>query len=568
MQQHPSYIGYKRKLMETNDRRQASSHPKDSAQLNTTAQETDVITILSQLSMRLLGIGKTEDLLTDIADGIRKSLPFESVLICLPDESGMNLECRASVGKSSQRFSMLKNQTFSVESFKSIIKDYDMKSRSYYVRTIQPTGESQWSIMENGCFFEKAVVVPIMDGSKKTIGFLVVEGNEGDETPSTELIETLETFANFTGVALKKATMEKEARRRRSYLSNLTENIQDAILHIDMDGTIKSWNKGAEKLYGYRSDDVIGQRMDDILIPPEQKGRLKQIAKKLAEEGGSVESKAFRMGKDGRRFWVMSTCFPYADAEGYFTGLAIIDRDESVRKSLGDELKKTSDSLRDELKIAGRQHLKTLRLLGTVQKENVGLEKLIDKVRRTETELKVSNRKLEELSTMDDLTKLWNRRHLNRKLGEEMKRSNRFKRPLAFIMMDIDRFKEYNDTHGHIPGDAILKELAHLLISNVREIDLVARYGGDEFCILFPETDANEVMGQAERIRELVDKHPFDGQESIPGGTLTVSVGVAVYPQDAQSKITLIEYSDKALYAAKKAGGNRVFRFQSGRKDG
>jgi diguanylate cyclase (GGDEF)-like protein len=128
-------------------------------------------------------------------------------------------------------------------------------------------------------------------------------------------------------------------------------------------------------------------------------------------------------------------------------------------------------------------------------------------------------------------------------------------------MMDIDHFKDYNDTFGHIPGDNILKVLAQLLETNVREIDFVARYGGDEFCILLPETDADDAVHQAERIRELVNKYPFEGQGGIPGGKLTVSVGVAIYPEDAQSKVKIVEHADKALYVAKKTGGNCVVRY-------
>ncbi|UCE19011.1 MAG: GGDEF domain-containing protein [Gemmatimonadota bacterium] len=503
-----------------------------------------------------------------MARAMKDGFGYESVMVCLVHGSEMRLECRVSRGEI-QKFGKLEKKTFSLSAVKSVMRSGKKISRSYYIQS--PTGRSgveenapeevSGKDVENCRAFHGSVIVPFQDDRDTMIGVFAVSYPPDKNEPTLRNIETLEVFASIVGLALQRMSIERETRITRNFLANLTEYTKDAIFTVNMDGTIKSWNAGAESLYGYRKEEVIGNNMDDLLDPPEHRGRSKGLSKRLAEEGGSIETKSSRIGKDGRRHLVLTTCFPLTDAEGYVTGLTIIDRDVSCRESLGGELRKTSDSLRHELKIAGRQHLKTLRLLGAVQKENVGLGKLIDKVRRTEAELKVSNKKLEELSTLDDLTKLSNRRHLNRKLSEEMKRSNRFKRPLAFIMMDIDHFKEYNDTFGHIPGDNILKVLAQLLETNVREIDFVARYGGDEFCILLPETDADDAEHQAERIRKLVHKYPFEGQGGISGGRLTVSVGVAIYPEDAQSKVKLVEHADKALYVAKKTGGNCVIRY-------
>lgn len=530
----------------------------------------DLRSALYRLTAKAVTFHKTDDFLTEVIAIVRDGLGYNSAMICLVDASKMELDCRVCAGNM-ENFGKPKRQTLSVEMVKKLMQRGKRVSRSYRVSTDiekeegagKPSKSGQGKRSKSPHGVDDTIFVPIMNQGDEMIGLFAVHHGSNRNAPSVETIEILEIFSNITGAALQKADLEKEAIETKSFLANLTSYTQDAIFTVDLDGTIRMWNAGAETLYGYRREEVIHRHMDEILSLPEQKGRLKSLIKEIAEQEGPIGSDITRIGKDGRIRLVNTTCFPYTDAEGYLTGLTIIDRDMSHRKSLGDELKRASDSLRHELKIAGRQHLKTLRLIGSVQKENVGLERLIDKVRRAESELKVSNKKLEELSILDDLTKLSNRRHLNRMLGEEMKRSNRFKRPMAFIMMDIDRFKEYNDTFGHVPGDTILKELAQLLLSNVREIDFVSRYGGDEFCILLPETDADDGIQQAERIRDLVDAYPFEGQESVPGENLTVSVGVAVYPEDARSKVKIIEYADRALYAAKKSGGNCVVRYET-----
>lgn len=165
------------------------------------------------------------------------------------------------------------------------------------------------------------------------------------------------------------------------------------------------------------------------------------------------------------------------------------------------------------------------------------------------------------LAITDELTGLYNYRHLRKTLGEESTRALRYGRNLSFIMLDIDHFKLYNDRHGHTRGDEVLRILADILKANTREVDMVFRYGGEEFSILAPELSKNEAYLMAERLRRLVEEHPFPLEESQPGGRITVSMGVASLPEDTRSPEELVDLADHALYMAKSGGRNRVFRY-------
>ncbi|MDI6829857.1 MAG: sensor domain-containing diguanylate cyclase [Actinomycetota bacterium] len=178
-----------------------------------------------------------------------------------------------------------------------------------------------------------------------------------------------------------------------------------------------------------------------------------------------------------------------------------------------------------------------------------------------------SARLFEEISRLaitDELTGLYNIRHLKRVLGEEVKRSLRYERPLSFIMLDIDYFKNYNDRHGHLRGDEVLRLLAGLLMQNTRDVDSVFRYGGEEFSVIIPEVEKREAMAMAERIRRVIQDHVFPFEEDQPGGNLTVSMGVANLPEDAFDAEELIDMADRALYHAKQSGRNRVCAYGAG----
>jgi len=163
----------------------------------------------------------------------------------------------------------------------------------------------------------------------------------------------------------------------------------------------------------------------------------------------------------------------------------------------------------------------------------------------------------EEVALTDDLTGLHNYRSFQTKLAEEIERAGRSNRPLSMSIVDIDGFKQYNDKFGHIAGNKVLKEFAALLQNEVRVYDIVARYGGDEFCIIFPETDKEEALETAERIRFSIEKHKFPLEDIILGG-LTISTGLAAYPSGAKSMEELVLQADKALYKAKNAGRNLI----------
>jgi len=168
-------------------------------------------------------------------------------------------------------------------------------------------------------------------------------------------------------------------------------------------------------------------------------------------------------------------------------------------------------------------------------------------------------KKLEVESITDGLTGVYNFRFLIRSLKLEMKRANRFKYVFSFLMLDVDNLKDYNDRNGHLAGSRALKAIASVITENCRAIDLVAKYGGDEFAILLPQTDVDGAISMGKRILSAIKRHKFDG---VKPGLLTCSIGVAVYPVDARRLDELIEKADKALYRAKGMGKNNIVAYR------
>ncbi|MFZ5564959.1 MAG: diguanylate cyclase [Thermodesulfobacteriota bacterium] len=164
-----------------------------------------------------------------------------------------------------------------------------------------------------------------------------------------------------------------------------------------------------------------------------------------------------------------------------------------------------------------------------------------------------------ELIRKDELTGLYNRRYFFERFEREVYRSRRYGRTISLLMIDIDHFKEYNDSYGHLRGDRVLKTMARLFEASLRKIDVVARYGGEEFLVLLPETSRENAILVGEKLRRAVEAVDFNEDDPRLGAcSMTITVGVAAIPDDANEPLIALDLADKALYMGKAQGRNQV----------
>ncbi len=250
-------------------------------------------------------------------------------------------------------------------------------------------------------------------------------------------------------------------------------------------------------------------------------------------------------------------------AMGVLDGMPLLLNKESLNKHQDDPILKISQS--EELLIVPLKSKEKVN--GLILADNFITKKPITKddtrmlvMLANQAGLAVENSQLYEKTVMrahmDSLTELWNHGYFQYLLSTEIEKARVTANPLALIMLDIDDFKVYNDILGHQVGDTILKDLSLLLKNQSRTMDYVCRYGGEEFTILMPNTDKEESFLIAERLRSDIEKHHFMHEELLPNKKITVSLGLACFPQDGKAPSDLISASDKALYQAKRKGKN------------
>ncbi len=288
-----------------------------------------------------------------------------------------------------------------------------------------------------------------------------------------------------------------EARNR---LAVITESARDAILMLDEQGNIEYWNPSATRIFGYRAQDVAGRNVRTILIGSfdEATHAFLPPGEKREQTDDTLELDALH--KDARCFPV-ELSFASFQQNGQWQTVAVI-RDISQRKQM--------------------------------------------------------EQALEDLATHDALTGLFNRAQLEKRLQQEVDRARRYGRVLSLFFLDLDHFKTVNDRFGHQAGDALLKGFADLLCSEVRQVDFVGRYGGEEFVIIMPETTPEQALETAERLRARVADQDFELE---PGGrklSITVSIGIGAIPNHGRTMEALIQAADAAMYRAKQAGRDRV----------
>lgn len=285
--------------------------------------------------------------------------------------------------------------------------------------------------------------------------------------------------------------------------SELFEHIPVACFTVDMEGHIHEWNLAAESLYGYTKEEVLFRPYDEKVFRGASAESLRRMLHKVAQGMvvNGVEARDY--DSRGQRHEVIRSAFPLRNPRREVVGAIVSVVDVTYR----------------------------------VEYEN---------------QLKALNQQLQNLAVTDGLTGLHNHRAFQDFLEEQFQRARSTGQPLSLILMDVDYFKQYNDTYGHQAGDEVLRAVARILREQVRGGDFVARYGGEEFVVVLPRADARRAVAVAERLRNAVENAPWTLRP------ITGSFGVATLQPEMQTRQALIEAADRALYQAKRNGRNRV----------
>jgi len=309
----------------------------------------------------------------------------------------------------------------------------------------------------------------------------------------------------------EEAMRESEVRFRL-----IAENGSDVVSLHDLSGRVTYVSPSCERVLGFLPEEL--QRMTPFaIVHPEDSDRLRRHFDALMRDEPVMPLSSRVLHKSGRHIWLETMWRAVVDKDGQVIRLQASARDITERKEYERRLEEAQRKL-------------------TVQQE-----RLMD-----------ANVRLEALATIDGLTGLKNRRAFEERLVDEIARSRRTVRPLSLLLLDIDHFKQYNDSFGHPRGDDVLREVARHLTRCMRDTDYAARYGGEEFALLLPDADKEGALQLAERVREQIEQATWDGRP------VTVSIGVATLAGELATPEVLVEQADRALYRSKQNGRNLV----------
>ncbi len=321
---------------------------------------------------------------------------------------------------------------------------------------------------------------------------------------------------------LHQALRQQEQLKR--YFEQLFEGMPVACFTYDRDGVIREWNQEAQNLYGFTAQEIIGKTIYETFCRPEDVEATRAVITRVF--GGE----AFRniewqdRTKDGETRWVLCSTFPVIDTDGQVVGAISANIDITERKAQ----EQLIEAQRDELEAQN------------------------DQLQQITARLAEANARLERIAHTDGLTGLINHRSFRDRLGREFFYALRREQPLSVVLLDVDHFKQFNDTFGHQAGDEVLRMVANTLRQFEDNVRCAARYGGEEFVVLLPGSDVHESLDFAEQIRQRISEIPCCYRQ------ITASLGVSTLDRHTVNPDTLLEEADQALYLSKRAGRNRV----------
>jgi diguanylate cyclase (GGDEF)-like protein/PAS domain S-box-containing protein len=337
--------------------------------------------------------------------------------------------------------------------------------------------------------------------------------------------------------SFKKLKIKVEMQEKEGYLQmSIIEVIQDPFFILSRQGKCLKANAKGIKMLGHTWEKLREMVFIDV-VEPEDLVRIREGIEEMGK-GNEVRVGIYVISKEGERIPV---AFFGKMQEGVFS---VTLRDLRERTQNEKEWEKAKKEYIEKIQEKDRYVLE-LQVLKNLYREK---EKEVEKMRE-EAVL---------LSYIDDLTGVYNHRFFIQQLTLEIERQKRYPNPLSLLMIDIDNFKHYNDTNGHLAGDQALRAIALLIQQGVRQTDIVARYGGEEFSGILINSGEEGAKKIAERVRRNVAETRFPNERLQPNGNLTVSIGVGIFSSTIQTLTDLIRNADNALYRAKRAGRNRV----------
>lgn len=323
-------------------------------------------------------------------------------------------------------------------------------------------------------------------------------------------------------------------------LESIVESAPVALVLSDELGVIHLVNREVELLFGYSRGELVGHRVE-LLVPHASRRAHETLRKEFVCHPGARRMGAGRdlrgLRKDGTEVQLEVGLNPIPTEQGLRILVGMVDVTE--RKRLEADIRRVNQELERRVRVR------------TAELEAANREKellLID--------LRAQRVELERLSRVDPLTELANRRDFDHRLDAEIQRAERQGSPLAVAMLDLDRFKRVNDRFGHAVGDTVLREVACLIRKQCRAIDIIGRYGGEEFALALPGADTRAASILCERIRIAFEE--FAWEQLQPGLAVTVSAGVGAW-RPGLNALALLALADAKLYEAKRRGRNRTF---------
>ena len=480
------------------------------------------VAILYDASQAVLSTFDLDEVLNRILSIIQDYFQLQNGAVMLLEKNKQELYVRAHFGRSEDigfRVAVGQGITGSAAKLKRPIYVPDVSKDSRYINMMDK--------------IKSEVAIPLMVRDE-VVGVLDFESDQLDYF-KPEIIDLLTLFSTQASLALENARLYSLERRRAEQLEAINAVAQQTTaVVLDLDELLTVVCRVLLEWFHLDSVTVLLCEGDDLRVRAYE-GRLTPTVPlgKLLPAGTGLVSRALAQNRS-----IIEN--DVAGVEGYFPGFAETQSEMCVPLIFfGEKLGVLAldSASKNAFEAEDVQPLESVADICTAAIQNANYFA-----------------RMRQLAYVDGLTGIHNRRYFEMRIVEELERASRFQGRMSVIMVDIDHFKRLNDEFGHLLGDEVLRGVAGILKQQLRKVDMVCRYGGEEFAVVVPETTGENAVTVAEKLRRQIESHPFPG---VPR-PVTISCGVADYPLHGGTRDEVVAAADGALYAAKQAGRNRV----------